>query len=96
MPNRAANNNKSTVSEHSIEGDTLTRPLKIIVCVDASPLSAKIIPHAHAIADALGGELVLTHVIEFGKIAAFAIRSRGLGYASARGAGPCIPSRKQV
>lgn len=64
MPNRAANNNETTVSEHSIVGDTLTRSPKIVVCVDASPLSAKIIPHAHAIADALGGELVLTHVIE--------------------------------
>lgn len=37
---------------------------RVIACVDTSSVSARVIPHASAIADALGGELSLLHVIE--------------------------------
>ncbi len=37
---------------------------RVIACVDRSPLSSRVIPHAGAIAEALNGELSLLHVIE--------------------------------
>jgi len=38
--------------------------LRVIACVDTSPTSAQVIPHARTIADALKGDLSLLHVIE--------------------------------
>jgi nucleotide-binding universal stress UspA family protein len=67
MPVRAARSEKAAVCDHSTEENALKRSPKVIVCVGGPPLSAKVIPHAHAIASTLGAELVLTHVIESDK-----------------------------
>ena len=41
---------------------------RVIVCVDQSELSAKVIPHARTVAKSLDGILILVHVMEPGKL----------------------------
>lgn len=41
--------------------------LRVFACVDTSSVSARVVPHARAIAQALGGALSLLHVVEPGK-----------------------------
>ncbi len=40
------------------------QPPKVVVCIDSSPSSSKVIPHAQTIAGALGREVMLVHVVE--------------------------------
>ncbi|MCP4319796.1 MAG: universal stress protein [Hyphomicrobiales bacterium] len=48
------------VSDNGVNGNAP----QIVACIDTSPGSMKVIPHANAIANALGGELSLVHVVE--------------------------------
>ncbi|MEX3007238.1 universal stress protein [Hoeflea sp. TYP-13] len=48
------------VSDNGVNGDAP----QVVACIDGSPASTKVIPHANAIANALGGELSLVHVVE--------------------------------
>ena len=45
-------------------GETVHHSPTVFACVDTSPASTKVIPHANAIADALGGALSLVHIVE--------------------------------
>jgi nucleotide-binding universal stress UspA family protein len=64
MPNSAVRKEDLPDPRHIPAFKSNNHPLRVVACVDTSPVSARVIPHASAIAEALGGELSLIHVIE--------------------------------
>lgn len=64
MPNNVGKTKHIPAPEGDGEAGANNHSPRVIVCVDALDLSAKVIPHAYTIASSLGGELMLVHVME--------------------------------
>ncbi|MFT6895934.1 MAG: nucleotide-binding universal stress UspA family protein [Paraglaciecola sp.] len=64
MPDLNEKDALSVSPKSSANGDKVGQPPKVVVCAETASSSAKVIPHAMALSNALGIELQLVHVIE--------------------------------